>query len=169
MAEWQIESLSSIHDRQSFCCGKPSLDDFIRKLATQYDRRDMGRTYVAVTSSDPALIAGYYTLASGSVAFASLPDDIRRKLPRHPIPVAHLGRLAVDAKARGQRLGETLLMDALQRCHRLSKEIGIFGVEVFALDEEARHFYLKYDFTALVNDQRHLYLSMRKIRQLFEA
>lgn len=168
MPEWHIGRLLATHERGGFTCGKPSLDEFIRQLATQYERRNMGRTFVAVRPPDPTVF-GYYTLASGSVAFANLPEEVSKKLPRHPIPVAHLGRLAVDEKIRGQRLGETLLLDALQRCHRFSEELGLFAVEVFALDDEARRFYLKYGFNSLVDDDKHLYLTMKKIKQLFSG
>jgi GNAT superfamily N-acetyltransferase len=162
---WQIERLAARHDRTGFCCGKPSLDNFLHQLATQYDRRDMGRTYVATLPPD-ARVHGYYTLASGAVAFAVVPAEVSRKLPRHPIPVAHLGRLAVDQGARGLRLGETLLLDALRRCVRFADELGIHAVEVYALDDDARGFYLKYGFTPLVDDGFHLYLPMKTIRRL---
>jgi GNAT superfamily N-acetyltransferase len=166
MADLVIEPLSSTHERNLFCCGKSPLDDFLRLHAGQYDRKNMGRTYVAVRPSEH-VVRGYYTLASGAVAFATLPEEASRKLPRHPIPVVRLGRLAVDQSARGQRLGETLLMDALQRCLTLSEALGIFAVEVHAIDEEARGFYLKYGFTALADDERHLYLPMKAVRKLF--
>lgn len=166
MPTWRIERLAASHDRGSFCCGKPPLDDFIQKSATQYERRNLGRTYVAVQDAGLQVL-GYHTLASGSVAFADLLQEVSRKLPRHPIPVVHLGRLAVDQQARGQRLGETLLLDALHRSYTLSEQTGIFAVEVIALDEEARRFYLKYDFTPLLDDSLHRYLTIKKIRQLF--
>jgi ribosomal protein S18 acetylase RimI-like enzyme len=162
---WQIQRLSSDHDRSAFRCGKPSLDEFLQQFASQYDRRDIGRTYVAVTP--PATkVLGYYTLASGAVAFATVPPKVSRKLPRHPVPVAHLGRLAVGQTCRGQGLGETLLLDALKRCAQLAEELGIFAVEVYALDDAARGFYLKYGFTSLEDDQHHLYLPMKTVRRL---
>jgi predicted GNAT family N-acyltransferase len=166
--QWRIERLSPSHDRGAFCCGKASLDDFLRRFAQQYDKRDMGRTYVAVVADDPKVL-GYYTLSTGAVAFATLPEEVSRKLPRHPIPVIHLGRLAVDQSARGQRLGETLLLDALRRSLESAEEIGVHAVEVHALDEEARSFYLKYGFTSLVDDPLDLYLPMKIIRQLWSA
>lgn len=163
--DWRIERLTKSHDRASFCCGKPALDEFIRKFATQYDKKDMGRTYVAVAPDDTR-VAGYYTLSTGAVAFATLPEAVSRKLPRHPIPVLHLGRLAVDEGARGKRLGETLLLDALRRCAELSDQVGVFAIEVYALDGEARTFYLKYGFTSLGDDLLHLYLPMKAVRRL---
>jgi GNAT superfamily N-acetyltransferase len=166
MAGWSIDPLAKSHERGSFSCGKPSLDKFIRELATQYERRDMGRTFVA-TVPPAAVVLGYYTLAAGAVACDQLPAEAARKLPRHPIPVVHLGRLAVDQRAHGQGLGKFLLLDALSRCLRLAEQTGVFAVEVQALDEEARQFYLKYGFTSLADDRQHLYLSMKDVRKLF--
>lgn len=166
--DWRIERLSKSHERTSFCCGKTSLDEFIQKFAMQYEKKDMGRTYVAVAPEESRVL-GSYTLSTGAVAFAILPDDVSRKLPRHPIPVIHLGRLAVDQSARGKRLGETLLLDALRRCSELAEQVGVHAVEVYALDEEARGFCLKYGFTSLAEDAFHLYLSMKAIRQLWDS
>lgn len=168
MPVWNIEPLGKAHDRSSFACGKPSLDKFIRELASQYERRNMGRTFVVTRPPDSSVL-GYYTLAAGAVAFQNLPADVSHKLPKHSIPVVHLGRLAVDERARGQGLGRLLLMDSLHRSLRLSDEAGIFAVEVFALDDEARQFYLKYGFASLVNDQYHLYLPMKAVRGIFLA
>jgi len=166
--EWRIERLTSAHDRSSFCCGKPSLDEFLRQFATQYDKRDLGRTYVAVRAGE-AHVHGFYTIATGAVAFEAIPEGVRRKLPRHPIPVAHLGRLAVDQRAQGQGVGELLLLDALHRCCLLSEEVAIHAVEVYALDEQARSFYLKYGFEPLSDDPFHLYLQMKVIRKLWQT
>lgn len=121
----------------------------------------MGRTFVAVAAGDPA-IKGYYTLANGALKF----DNVPEKLPRYPIPVAHLGRLAVDVSARGQGLGEYLLLDALARIAAIAGQIGIYAVEVYALSEPAKNFYLKYGFRPLLDDALHLYLPMKAVRKL---
>src|SRR5438874_470174 len=94
MADWQIEHLDSTHQRQEFVCGKPPLDDFLKSLVSQYEKRNLGRTYVAVRPGEKQ-VCGYYTLASGSVPFAHIPAKAAKKLPKHPVPVALLGRLAV--------------------------------------------------------------------------
>ncbi|HZY86446.1 MAG TPA: GNAT family N-acetyltransferase [Gemmataceae bacterium] len=162
MADWQIERLDKSHQRGEFCCGKAPLDDFLRSLVSQYEKRGLGRTYVAVKPGEKRAY-GYYTLASGAVAFAALPTEVARKLPRHPVPVALLGRLAVDQAAQGQGLGAELLMDALHRCLGLSQSLGLFAVEVVAIDDEAKRFYEKYDFLPLLDAERHLYLPMKTI------
>jgi GNAT superfamily N-acetyltransferase len=162
MADWRIERLDRSHVRGEFCCGKAPLDDFLRSLVSQYEKRNLGRTYVAMKEGDKR-VYGYYTLASGAVLFANLPVETARKLPRHPVPVALLARLAVDQAAQGRGLGIELLMDALRRCQELSGSLGIHAVEVLAIDEEARSFYQKYGFVSLLDDARHLYLPMKTI------
>jgi GNAT superfamily N-acetyltransferase len=162
MDDWHIEPLDRTHERGEFCCGKLPLDEFLRSLVNQYEKRRLGRTYVAVRSGEKK-VYGYYTLASGSVPFQNLPPAVGKKLPRHPVPVAHLGRLAVDQAAQGRGLGEELLMDALRRCLELSDKLGIFAVEVMALDASAKRFYLKYGFVPLLDHELHLYFPIKTV------
>lgn len=111
---WRIELLNDRHERGAFSSGKAPLDAFLRTQAGQYDRKGIGRTYIAVRPQLSKAL-GYYTLAASAVAFADLPKVIVKKLPKHPVPSILLGRLAVDNSVRGQGLGSTLLMDALHR------------------------------------------------------
>ena len=99
MADWTIEPFGKHHDRSAFTCGRPPLDDFIRARVNQYEKRRLGKTYVAVSQGKPRVI-GYYTIAAGAVAFERLPAGPARKLPKHPVPVVLLARLAVDVSAR---------------------------------------------------------------------
>jgi GNAT superfamily N-acetyltransferase len=156
-----VEPLGTQHNRDAFDCEENSLNEFLKKYARQNDEKGLGRTFVAVKPGDPAII-GYYTIASGAVSFDTVPE----KLPRYPIPVAHLGRLAVDKQARGQGMGAFLLIDALRRIAQVADQMGIYAVEVYALNESAKQFYLKYGFTPLEDDPLHLYLPMKKIRKL---
>ena len=165
MADWQVERLDRGHSRTEFSCGKPPLDEFIQRLVSQYEKRKLGRTYVAVQPGENR-VYGYYTLASGAVSFEKLPETASRKLPKHPVPVILLARLAVNQTAQGQRLGEALLIDALQRCLGLADKLGIHAVEVTALDQQARAFYEKYGFVPLLDSELHLYLSVETIKSV---
>jgi GNAT superfamily N-acetyltransferase len=165
MVERAVERLTAHHDRAGFSCGKPALDDFLARFATQYEKRDLARVYVA-TEPPGARVLGFYTLSAGAVSLDALPENVRKKLPRHPVPVADLGRLAVDQSARGRRLGEFLLLDALRRVAEFADDLGLHAVEVYAIDEDARRFYLKYGFTPLIDDPLHLYLTMKNIRDM---
>lgn len=169
MAEpkWIIERLSRQHDRNGFDCGVPSLDDFLKTRANQFEKRDLGRTFVAVAPHDLKNVLGYYTLASGAVNFDTIPAEEKTGLPtRMPISVLHLGRLAVSKVAQGLGLGSFLLIDALWRGFIHGSSIAMRAVEVFAINDDARRFYLKYGFVELVDDRMHLYLSMKKVAKL---
>ncbi len=52
MDEWQIERLDASHKREAFTCGKAPLDEFLRALVSQYEKRRLGRTYDAVRPGD---------------------------------------------------------------------------------------------------------------------
>lgn len=161
MTPYLVEPLSTRHDRDAFDCGEPSLNDFLKRYARQNDDKGLGRTYVAVRPDD-SHIYGYYTIASASVRFDAIPE----KLPRYPIPMVHLGRLAIDQAAKGQGLGKALLADALARVAGFADHLGIYAVEVYALNEAAKEFYLKFGFTPLLDDPLHLYMPMKTIRKL---
>lgn len=165
MADWAIEPFAKHHDRALFCCGQPLLDDFIRSRVRQYEKRRLGKTFVAVPAGKTR-VNGYYTLAAGAVMFDQLPAKAVQKLPAHPVPVVLLARLAVDVTAQGNRLGEALLLDALQRSLNLSAGLGIHAVEVHAINDAAAAFYRKYGFTPLLDSPRHMYLPVTTIDQV---
>jgi GNAT superfamily N-acetyltransferase len=168
MAEWVIERLGRHHNRSQFSCGKTPLDTFLRSLVSQYEKRHLGRTYVALVSGQTR-VAGYYTLSAGSFDVSCLAEEVRSKLPAHPLPTVHLGRLAVDLEFRGQRLGETLLFHALSLAVELSKKLGAFAMDLWAIDEEAMRFYQKYGFVSLEDNTLHLYLPLKTIEAMFDV
>lgn len=157
-----IEALGKHHERDAFDCGEDSLNDYLRVFARQNDSRGLGKTFVAVLPGE-SIVKGYYTVSSSSISFETLPKN----LTRYPVPVVHLGRLAVDRSARGTGLGGILLIDALLRAERLAEQLGIYVVEVRALNDSARNFYLKYGFEPLSDDELHLYMTIKTIRRLF--
>lgn len=157
-----IEALRRDHERASFSCGVPSLDDYLKRYARQNDEKGISRAFVLVGEGETK-IRGYYTLSASSVRFENMPE---RSLPHYPIPTVLLGRLAVDNAYKGQKLGAYLLLDVLRRVVMLSDNLGLFAVEVVALDERARSFYLKFGFTSLRDDPLHLYLSLRQVQAL---
>ena len=166
MAEWVIERLRPAHERAAFTCGAPSLEQFLHTLVTQYEKRRLGRTYVA-TEPGALRVAGYYTLAAGSFDVTSLPPAEAKKLPKHPVPTIHVGRLAVDLDFRGRRVGETLLFHALRMALEFSDKLGAFSVDVRAIDDAAKSFYERYGFVSLADQMNHLYLPMKSIAAMF--
>ncbi len=68
-------------------------------------------------------------------------------LPRYPTPVALIARLAVHQAVQRQKVGEYLLVQALEKSMR--SEVGAVGVITDAKDARAVAFYGKYGFAAL--------------------
>lgn len=165
-ATWPIELLSKKHNREMFQSGEPALDEFLKKHARQNAERGISRTFVALQPGS-LVVAGYHTVRSGEVAFKVLPDEERRALPRYPVPVVHLARLAVSNAARGRGLGETLLMHALHLALTIEQTLGVYAVEVVAKTDLARSFYGKYGFRSLLDNPLHMYLSIKAVKEAF--
>mgnify|MGYP001138670217 FL=1 len=137
--------LGEAHRLDAFDCGVDSLNDWLKRRARANQVSGASRTYV-VTDTE-GRVAGYYCLASGALALAQAPGGVRRNMP-DPIPMAILGRLAVDRNWQGQGLGAALLRDAVERTQAASNILGIRGLLVHALTDEAKAFYERYGFMA---------------------
>jgi GNAT superfamily N-acetyltransferase len=165
MPNWTIRRLDKSLDRSAFDCGRPTLNEWLKDRAGQFDRRDLSRTFVA-TRPNETVVLGYYSISTHRVTHDVLPAAEAKGLPRLDIPVVLIGRLAIDTNLQGQGLGALLLVDALRRSLQISEQVGIRAVEVDAIDDAARNFYLKFGFRSLLDDPRHLFLPMHDIRKL---
>lgn len=152
-----IEPLGKHHDRARFSCGEPDLDGWFRLRASQDEKRNVARVFVAVTA-DLGVI-GFYSLSSLSLSLESLPDEVAHKLPRYnAIPAALIGRLARDERVRGQGVGELLLADAIQRILEAGRSIAVFAIVVDAKNEHAVEFYRAFGFRVFPLQPRRLFL-----------
>lgn len=142
-----IEPLDSRHDRSGFHCGVVSQDDYIRKQARQDVKRRISRVFVATETERTSIIVGYYTLSTLAIDLSDLPQALACKLPRHPVPAALIGRLAVSQDAQGYGVGRMLLINALKRTLAISDEIAIYAMVVDAIDEHAQRFYEQFGFS----------------------
>ena len=161
---YKIELLTDHHDVESFDCGDESKNDFLRKYALQNSKGGLGRTYVAVEASDKTRVYGYYTISTSAVKFEYLPNA--RHLPRYPISAILIGKLATDKETQKQGLGTALLFNALKRTAAAAEEIGVFLVEIKAVNQRAKDFYLKFGFAEMLDEPMKLYLGLKKVRKL---
>jgi ribosomal protein S18 acetylase RimI-like enzyme len=158
---FRIEPLSKQHDRSGFHCGTEALDRYFREQVSQDVRRRAAGCYVAV-ERESGKIAGFYTLAASGIALDEMPEALVKRLPRYPIvPVARLGRLAVDEAFRGCKLGAALLWDAAARAAR--SEVAVFALIVDAKDEQAKAFYGHHGFVAYGSLPRQFILPLANI------
>jgi len=139
-----VEPLSR-HVRTAFSCGQTELDDWFVRRASQDERRNVARVFVAV---DDALgVVGFYSLSSFALAVSDLPDEIVRRLPRYgAIPAALIGWLARDVRVRGRGVGELLLADAIRRVLGAARAVAVFAIVVDAKDEHGAAFYRGFGF-----------------------
>jgi GNAT superfamily N-acetyltransferase len=160
----RIDTLNDGHDRTAFESGVEPLDRYLQTQASQDIRKRVASCFVLTDGSAAPL--GYYTLAATSISLTDLPASLSKKLPRYPaIPATLMGRLAVDARHRGQRLGELLLLDAFSRT--LRAEIATYAFVVDAKDETAAGFYSAYNFQPLTAESRRMFIPMAEIAKLF--
>jgi GNAT superfamily N-acetyltransferase len=155
---FSIVPLETARDRAGFTSGVEALDRYFREQVGQDIKRRATACYIALDLATDK-IGGYYTLTAAGVPLGELPESLIKRLPRYPsVPVARLGRLAVDLAYRGQQLGAALLWDAVSRSIR--SEVAVAALVVDAKDETAEAFYRHFGFVELGGGDRRLVLSL---------
>lgn len=153
---------ASLHDRAGFRCGVPELDDYLHRFAAQQSARGVSTVHVLVSSDQPSLILGFYTLSAAQIDALQLREATRKKLPRYPVPCFRMGRLACRTGNQGQGLGKLLIGCAVARCLLARKQVAAFALLVDAKNENAKAFYQHYGFTPCVDSPMTLYLPLGK-------
>jgi GNAT superfamily N-acetyltransferase len=149
--------LTADHDLSTFACGEPSLDEWLSRRALTNQGRGASRTYVV---AEGPRVVGYYSLASGALALSVASGPVRRNMP-DPIRMVLLGRLAIDQQWQGKGLGVALLQDAVVRTRAAAEILGIRGLLVHAISEDAKAFYERHGFLASIVQPMTLVLPLR--------
>ena len=155
------EKLAPQHESEAFSCGVESLDHWLKRFARTNQQSDLTTTYVVHRKNR---VVGYYSLTAGSVNREDATLRVARGAPNHPIGVVLLARLAVNESEKGAGLGRALLKDALVRSASAADIIAVRAVLVHALNDEARRFYMRFDFEPSSVHPLHLMLLMKDIR-----
>lgn len=158
-----IELLDRGHNRNDFDCGIASLNRYLQRQASQDMKRRVSRVFVARAPEKKSRVLGFYTLSAISLDLSALPEKVARKLPKHPVPAALIGRLAVDLVAQNMGTGRMLLADALKRTIAVSDDIAIYAMVVDAINQQAEAFYERYGFTPLARGSRRLFLPLKSL------
>lgn len=153
-----IAKLSIEHDPSAFDCGHQTLNAFIRLHALPSQRAHISQTYVAVV--------GYHTLAVGDVSHGDAPERLAKGLPRYPVPILLLARLAVDQTWQGRGLGAALVGDAMRRTLRVADIAGVRALLAHAKDEAARRFYTHLGFEPFPGEPLILYRLLKDLRTM---
>jgi GNAT superfamily N-acetyltransferase len=148
-------------DRAGFVSGREPLDRYLRSQATQDVRRRMAACFIA-TEIATRRIAGFYTLAAADIPVTDVSPVLTRKLPRYPtIPAARIGRLVVDQRYRGLKLGSVLLADAATRAAR--SDVAVLAMIVDAKDAAAEAFYRHHGFVAYASSPGELLAPLKSL------
>jgi ribosomal protein S18 acetylase RimI-like enzyme len=161
----KIVPFENCHVKKGFSCGVPDLDEYLERYAGQDIRRNLAVLFVAVNEEDNNIL-GYYTLSNAGVDTRIIPGILQKKLSKYPdVPAIRLGRLAVDKRIQGQRLGARLLANAVIRSVSNSSAWAVMIVD--AKNDTAAEFYRKFGFDSLEQDSLRLFAPRKDLEFLF--
>lgn len=153
--------ISADDDTSSFSSGDSALDEWLRRYGLANHAAGAARVYVTLRDGK---VVGYYALSATSVLRAEATMRAAKAMPQ-PVPAILLGRLAVSQKEQGSGLGKQLLRDAILRTLDAAETIGVRVLLVHAGSEQARAFYLNFDFEPSPTDSLHLMLLLKDARR----
>jgi len=153
-------ALSTSHKKNNFTCEEPSLENYLRRQASQDVKRKLAVCYIL--EGDHGLVKGYYTLSSDSIDRSLVPETLQKKMPYRTFPVTLLGRLARDSNFKGTGLGDILLADALVRAYLSTSNIGSCAVVTDPINSNAVEFYKSYGFITLESGR--MFIPMETIK-----
>jgi GNAT superfamily N-acetyltransferase len=158
-----VRKLQATDQTNHFDCGQPALNQYLQRFAWANQQAHSAQTYVACQED---CVAGFYSLAVGSVTPGAAAPRVSKGIAQHAVPVMLLARLAVDASHQGMGLGKAMLKDALVRTARAADIAGIRALLVHAKDEPARRWYLQWEFEPSPSDPLHLFLLMKDLKAM---
>lgn len=161
-----VRKLAPADSVDSFDCGELALNQYLLRFALANQKANSAQTYV---SCHGGVVAGFYSLAVGSVEPTSASPRVLKGMARHPVPAMILARLAVDLHYQNQGLGRALLKDALLRTAQAADIAGIRALLVHAKDDTARQWYLNWEFEPSPTDPMHLYLLLKDLKAIVGA
>lgn len=158
-----VRKLAAGDNVDAFDCGHAELNQFLQRFALTSQQAGSAQTYV---SCRQARVAGFYSLAVGSAEPANAAPRVIKGMPRHPVPVMILARLAVDLEHQGVGFGQALLKDALLRTAQAADIAGIRALVVHAKDDAARRWYLNWEFEPSPTHPFHLFLLLKDLKAM---
>lgn len=167
MAEVVIEKLTKSHERESFDCGVPKLNTFLQQQARSQANQGFGVTWVAVEEGEKQIL-GFITVSMGHVEFENADEQVTARLPRYPIPVLRVGKLATDIRFQGRGIGSLLLAFAARMAISTAEKVGCYALELEAANESVFNFYIKKGFQPLRTGSLLLYQPVETLRKALE-
>ncbi len=162
----------TLHDRESFRCGEPELDEFLQQYAARHMEAGISTTMVlpaSKKSNEKYPVCAFYSVSPGSVERKTLPSDYKKRLPYYPVSVFLNGQMAVHTGCQRQGLGKITLVKALEYLRNVSTMLKANAVIVDCLNETIRSFYARYGFQVMESQglRTRMFLPMNTVEELF--
>jgi GNAT superfamily N-acetyltransferase len=165
LPDWREQPIGRHHDRKSFDCGSPALNEYLTRYARQNHESGGAKTFVGVAPDAPTRVLGFYSISPGAIAFAHVPASLTKKLGRYDVPVFRLRRLAIDRSVQGRGFGGDLLLAAGERALAVAAEVGGVALAIDAKDQRAANWYERFGALALLDDPLKLILPLAAIAE----
>lgn len=162
MTVFTVEKLARCHLVDDFDCGEEALNHFLSRYALTNQLANSSQSYVGLADGK---VIGFYTLVVSEVVYEQAPERLRKGLPRHPVPLMLLARLAVTKAWRGKKIAAGLLKDAMRRTVQAAEIAGIRAMAAHAKDDQARGFYEHFDFIPSPSDPLHLFILIKDLKR----
>ena len=162
----KIEPVSRSHNRRSFDCGIPELNQYLQNTARQQSEKGISRTFVLVEDNGPSEILGFFTLAACEILVEKLPPRFAKKYPLRAA-AAKLARMAVAKPLQRQGFGTFMILNAMERVLLVAEHLGVIGFFVDAKDEGVADYYRQFGFISLDDNPLELFLPIATIRKAF--
>ena len=163
MAFGAPQALDGSHRLDSFDCGKPALNVWLTRHATQAQASGSAKSFVI---ADGDRIAGYFSLTVGQVNSLDAPERVRKVMGGYPIPVVLLARLAVALQDQGRGIGVGMLQEAIRRTLVIAEQAGVRALLTHPIDEDAAHFYQRFGFEPSTIREQQMLLLLKDARRL---
>ena len=167
---WREEAIDKAHDRKGFDCGQADLNRFLAQFARQSHESGSAKTYCAIDSDGGKTVLGFYTISPGQIELHQVPFAARPAgAGRYAMGGFRLARLAVAKAFQGQSLGGHLLANAIERCMRVSLQVGGTALFIDAKDMAAANWYARYGAMRLDDRPLSLIISYTEFNKAREA
>ena len=159
----RVRRLADTDRVAEFDCGAAELNDRLRRYARRSAELDSARTHVAL-SSDGA-IRGYVALTAGAVEHRDATTGMSARMPRYPLPVVLLARLAVDRSYQRRGVASILVRLAMEITVSTAEQVGVRGLAVDADNQDVAGFYERLGFARARPGSLKLQVPTRALRE----
>ncbi len=163
---YTIVALNQQHKRKLFDCGQNDLNRYLQQTAKQHQQKYISKTYVIVATEQPQTVLGFYTMTLSEIAFDKFNQTDNKKLPKAPLPVARLSRLAINKEQQGKGVGRLLLVDAIFKTVRLLDSFAVVALVLDAKDKKVAGYYQKFGFIESQDQPLMLYLPVKSLKEM---